>query len=87
MLYVYVITESGALTLTSTKLQIKHRSALFRHEIKEKKKVMSMLFPLISLTWAACHIWNLTRWLEFHDWAGEGLRQSDWVPLIEPALK
>ena len=83
MLYVYVITESGALTLTSTKLQIKHRSTLCRHEIKE---VRSILFPLISLTWASCHIWNLTR-LESHDWAGEGLRQSDWVPLTEPALK
>ena len=59
MLYVSVITESGALTLTSTKLQnqiqvmpvqVKHMTTLCRHEIKEKKKERSILFPLISLT-------------------------------------
>ena len=37
MLYVYVITESGAYTLTtSTKLQNKYRLTLYQHEIKEK---------------------------------------------------
>jgi hypothetical protein len=37
MLYVHVITESGACTLTaSTALQIKYRSAFHQHDIKEK---------------------------------------------------
>ena len=38
MLYVYVLTESGACTLTtSTALQIKYRSAFHQHDIKEKR--------------------------------------------------
>ena len=54
MLYVYVITESGACILTiSTKLQNKYRSILYRHEIKEKRRLLPILFPMISLTWAA----------------------------------
>ena len=54
MLYVYVITESGAYTLTtSTKLQNKYRLTLYRHEIKEKRRLLPILSPLISLTWAA----------------------------------
>ena len=37
MLYVHVITESGAWTLTaSTTLRIKYRSAFHQHDIKEK---------------------------------------------------
>ena len=37
MLCVYVITESGACTLTaSTTLRIKYRSAFHQHDIKEK---------------------------------------------------
>ena len=43
MLYVYAITESGAYTLTRTKLLIKYRATLHRHEIKGKKK--QCLFP------------------------------------------
>ena len=54
MLYVYVITESGACILTiSTKLQNKYRSILYRHEIKEKRRLLPILSPMISLTWAA----------------------------------
>ena len=54
MLYVYVISESGVCTLTtSAKLQNKYRSTLCQHEIKEKRRLLTILSPLISLTWAA----------------------------------
>ena len=57
MLYVYAITESGAYTLTRTKLLIKYRATLHRHEIKGGKKQCLLPTPaphtLISLTWTA----------------------------------
>ena len=47
----YVITESGACTLTtSTKLQNKYRSTLYQHEIKEKRRLLPILSSPISLT-------------------------------------
>ena len=50
-LHVYVITESGACTLTtSTKLQNKYRSTLYQQEIREKRRLLPILSPPISLT-------------------------------------
>ena len=80
--WMYVITKSGACTLTtSTKLQNKYRSTLYQHEIKEKRRLLPILSSLISWLRLLSNPWNLTR-LGSHDWTGEGLRQSGWVPLI-----
>ena len=48
MQYVYGITIRSLLLTIRTKLQIKYRATLYQHEIKEWKRVMSILFPLIS---------------------------------------
>ena len=54
MLYVNVITETGAWPLTTgTTLQIKCRPTQHPREINGKKRAMSILFPPVSLTWAA----------------------------------
>ena len=83
---VYGIPELGACSLTASAiLQIKYRPTQHLHEITEKKKAMPVLFPPISLTWAALQSLDPTR-LGSHDWTGEEPQQLGGVPLIEPLL-
>ena len=62
MLYVYVITESGACILTiSTKLKNKYRSILYQHEIKKREDYW-LFYPLWSPSLGLLsNPWNPTR--------------------------
>ena len=81
MLCVCVITESGACTLTSTTLQIKNTSTFHRHEIKEKRNTFFIPADLPDVG----HLPYLAPDQAWVPWVGgEGLGQSDWVPLTEP---